>query len=1073
MKHKSYVFHVKTTVAVLEKVHGFWATGETECPGWAYAPNRHGVPWVQVPDVGPMFAQYDWAADGLETAPKFIIIHGVKYVFAYSSQGGLKKGVAVYIRKDVYRTLRKWELSAPGHMELTEKGKAEYTNMKKFGRALAKAKAIFAWAKSGAEKAEETLRGFAKAREEGRVSDEEWENTHSTLEETKAKALNSLEEAKSELEETETCAHMVQVGKRTTQKVIQWPSLHGTGVERTGITFDESNVMSLPDQERVDDVEGAFIIDTEYKTLRPVKQIKFTGADGILLLGSDWLDAVQNTLKDMAKEEYTDICVKFIQARVRKGIANVMPPVEAIAKSRGIPLVDGGIQQPDGKIFRNNTVGFTESTQKNKAWQEGTFEEFIKEDLVNEILATSMHFSYGKVKLCRQYSEMFLNQAEQDELNAVLRGTANDILRMGTGKGYLKEARNAIPELKEIQSMRGIELHPGTVMTVHKKAWNRAHRAAAGKVTVEGDCLIANPDYEWVIDFLCRKYGTFENQGKKAGCLGKRTVTINGEQVTVWEIKVPHAKERGLIGKIVVLGRLPYVTPYGVLAIVVGDSFSDGIIEISMQEGCPIMAILSCDFDGDHIYVIYDENIVNAVARFNALIRACGYGFVVFDDMPGEEEIKTASKQAYIKAARTLSDVGLATTPIFKLAALLPKHANPDMLITACNGEKITARMVIFAMLMVNAAVTRAADAIKRGAPNGFNETETGRMIGDWTNGIELSKIHDHCEEMLGVHTEETLQKIASRMEKKKCGWIDWSDNNVDEMAIYISQRLVGNADYITSAVQYKDVNVLSGGWITTPERGVDWVGLHWSKWTTEKPVELAVNVGEFTGDVYVDLDGKSFVSADEARAMWTAGTDVNLAGDVQINLVYSRLYRIWQKESTKASSWKRKVDLTARAREVCYSIIKAKYVAAYGLPDDKEAFNDYAHRMLYNNLGMYFMSKSVTDTTADELRDWIRVPEFNAFMLEANDAWTKSNASDPEIEERLANFENSVSSFSDIRKKIKAVAEIAAEFEDGFEGVGKAECEDADTYSLEDFDADEDEDLDDEIDEETEGDGE
>lgn len=183
----------------------------------------------------------------------------------------------------------------------------------------------------------------------------------------------------------------------------------------------------------------------------------FGGMDGIGILGANWAKNVRETLRKMGLTEMADLVVGFLQVRIWKGVMMVMRPVAQIAADHGIKLENGGIKMIDDYgnefIFNDDSVIFTKSMVKDHAFF-ATWKELVDYLFVNEVMATSVHWQYNKIRMNRQFFELMMSQATDTEIRDVVSYTAKQIRDVGIGRGYVREALRSIPEWGELASMR-------------------------------------------------------------------------------------------------------------------------------------------------------------------------------------------------------------------------------------------------------------------------------------------------------------------------------------------------------------------------------------------------------------------------------------------------------------------------------------------------------------------------------------------------------------------------------------------------------------------------------------------
>jgi hypothetical protein len=242
------------------------------------------------------------------------------------------------------------------------------------------------------------------------------------------------------------------------------------------------------------------------------------------------------------------------------------------------------------------------------------------------IYACSVHPQNGRVALGRQIFGKF-SQLSAEALFRVVSKDMAKLAEMGFENGYKKALQRKYVALR-IPELASALNHPLLYQDTIKGYLSRWHKIASGGVEVNGSLALAVIDPDWFDDVYI---GGKSVNDSTAGVVEAGTVlfgTKNKEGINKY------------VGKKMVLGRFPQVKSGLPVVKVAGDAFASGIIIISGRPGDMVLQDLDADLDGDKLYAIDDEDIVEAVEKAN---KAFNFPHVIFskwDTTPADETLE-------------------------------------------------------------------------------------------------------------------------------------------------------------------------------------------------------------------------------------------------------------------------------------------------------------------------------------------------------------------------------------------------------------------------------------------------
>lgn len=346
----------------------------------------------------------------------------------------------------------------------------------------------------------------------------------------------------------------------------------------------------------------------------------------------------------------------------------------------------------------------------------------------------------GWIHVNRQLIQMLALGADQDDIIELISDTVDELKELGTMDGYYNLAEDVLPATRDPR-FEALKNSSAILNQVCKQVWFKMNKSCGASVKVRGAELFSSPCLR---DVIARLGGSTEITLHKGECLVDRRCDVS-------------------IGENVVVGRMPYANCRPKILKVVGYTDVPGLIEFSLEDD--VMAYLDADFDGDHIYVIWDERVVRMAQKTVDLCVALGVKTFVFEDVPASAEAKKAFLWKYFTASAKMGDVGQATSPIFTLASLVPVGATPETEVELGTIQHTVAEIqadpdlehlvekipdgaepediieepkyvfdvgtILKVMQLVKVAITVEADSGKRMAKGEFGKTEIAKLIAE------------------------------------------------------------------------------------------------------------------------------------------------------------------------------------------------------------------------------------------------------------------------------------------------------------------------------------------------------
>ena len=223
------------------------------------------------------------------------------------------------------------------------------------------------------------------------------------------------------------------------------------------------------------------------------------------------------------------------------------------------------------------------------------------------IYTCSVHPQNGRITLGRQIFGKF-SQLKAEALFRVVSKDIGKLAEMGFENGYKRALQRKYAALRIPELANALD-HPLLYQDTIREYLSRWHKIACGGVEVNGSLALAVIDPAWFDDvYLGGKAVDDPTAGiVEAGCILFGTVNKDGVN--------PY------LGKKVVLGRFPQVKSGLPVVRVSGGSYASGVVVVSGRPGDMVLQDLDADLDGDKLYIIDDEDIVEAVERANKIFN--------------------------------------------------------------------------------------------------------------------------------------------------------------------------------------------------------------------------------------------------------------------------------------------------------------------------------------------------------------------------------------------------------------------------------------------------------------------
>lgn len=241
------------------------------------------------------------------------------------------------------------------------------------------------------------------------------------------------------------------------------------------------------------------------------------------------------------------------------------------------------------------------------------------------IYACAVHPQNGRVTLGRQVFGKF-SQLTAEALFRVVSKDIGKLAEMGFESGYKKALQRKYAALRLPELANALD-HPLLYQDTVRSYLSKWHKVASGGVEVDGCLALAVIDPAWFDDvYLGGKSVDDPTAGiVKAGCVLFGTKNKDGEN--------PYLHKKG------VLARFPQVKSGLPVIEVIGNSYASGVIVVSGRPGDMVLQDLDADLDGDKFYIIFDNDIVEAVEKANKVFNFPHIVFSKWDTIPAEETL--------------------------------------------------------------------------------------------------------------------------------------------------------------------------------------------------------------------------------------------------------------------------------------------------------------------------------------------------------------------------------------------------------------------------------------------------
>lgn len=317
----------------------------------------------------------------------------------------------------------------------------------------------------------------------------------------------------------------------------------------------------------------------------------------------------------------------------------------------------------------------------------------------------------GLIWVGRQIVETLAPVMSKEDIEELIGNTVTFIKNSyTTEEGYYDTVRKILPAARVWPELVN---HPAALYSVLKQAWNHIIHAAGMRLLVHGAELGVCTDLRWTLD----QYGA-----------------KNGDWLPAGHCRIDRRLSRFVKpGQKIYLARYPMMNGEPTILIVDGYSDVPGVIELSAFDDTMIR--LDTDFDFDHVYVLWDEVVVSAAERMQALYDEAGVHTPYYVGSKVALSAKLATVRQYLTGAATMGNVGAATSPIFMLYSVIPYGAKADTALsipvnefvdsqgTARDRLEITVAKILEAQMGVKVNVTVAADELKHMCKTTFGET--------------------------------------------------------------------------------------------------------------------------------------------------------------------------------------------------------------------------------------------------------------------------------------------------------------------------------------------------------------